>query len=571
MLNKQTIKNISHELLFSDNQISLAVLATLVGLSAALVITAFRLLIDWPFAAQLFPGASHGEDFEYIPAYFRAGLLLLGGAILIWVFSSIKKEERQTGVGHVLLRMQKHQGELPFKNLVVQFFGTVGALISGFSIGREGPAVHIGAATASQLGQKMNVPHHRLRILVGCGVASAISASFNTPIAGVIFAMEVVLFEYSVKSFVPVILASVAGAVLTRTVFGNDVAFIVPPLDMGSLLEIPYVLLVGVVCAILAGLFIVSMKRLKTLQQYPLWMTWGALTLMTVVISYFFPQVLGVGYDSVDLWLQGHGLISVAIVMIFAKLFLASWATATGFPGGLIGPALFIGASAGYTMGLLSQTFMPEYPVQPGLYAMLGMGAMMAAVLNAPLAALMTLLELTANPNIILPGMMAIVVANLIVSEIFKLPSIFHVQTKIQISDNPVRHMLNNTWVAKVMRREFILCDNVIHLNAAQLYLQHQHNWLFLPDADVMVPVVDVANYLTQQPEAEEIDLLDIPADRQSFVRINLQASLHDALEIMDKHHVEWLAVMSNDRQPQISGMISRTMIDKYYQYNPDS
>ena len=557
-----------NELLFSDSQISLAMLATLVGLFSALVISAFRLLIDLPFDLS-FLGAAHSEDFESISPEIRAILLLIGGVILIAVFSALKPSDRQTGVGHVLLRMEKHQGELPFTNLAVQFWGTITALISGFSVGREGPAVHIGAGTASQFGQWFNMPHHRLRVLVGCGVASAISASFNTPIAGVIFAMEVVLVEYSIKSFIPVILASVTGAIVSRTFFGNAPAFIVPQLDMGSLLEIPYVLLVGIVTGVLAATFILSMRRLKVLKEKPLWMTWGALMLMTIAISFFFPEVLGVGYDSVNLWLQGSGLLFIAVILIFTKLFLASWATATGFPGGLIGPSLFIGASAGYVMGLMSQTFMPEYPVSPGFYAMLGMGAMMAAVLNAPLAALMTLLELTANPNIILPGMLAIVVANLTVTEVFKLPSIFHVQTKLQMGVNPVRHMLTNTWIGKVMRREFIVTDEVIHPSSARLFLEQKHNWVFLPDAETMVPLVDLANYMNQNPDIEEINLLDIPADRQSFRYINMQANLHEALELMDQHHVEWLAVVPTNRPDQISGMISRTMIEKYYQYSP--
>ncbi len=227
----------------SDNQIGLALLALLAGLASALVITLFRLAIEWPLIYSF--GLDNPEHLEQLSQWTRVALLLSGGVLLIVIFQRLPPAQRSIGVTHVLQRMELHQGYMPRSNMLLQWLAAVIAIVSGHSGGREGPAIHLGAGTASQLGQAAELAHHRLRILAGAGVASAISASFNTPMAGVIFAMEVVLLEYSIRGFIPIILASVAGAIVSRVVFGSATAFDVPALDMHSLLEVPFILLLG--------------------------------------------------------------------------------------------------------------------------------------------------------------------------------------------------------------------------------------------------------------------------------------------------------------------------------------
>ena len=404
---KNPFKDLSNRLfhgqgIHQDSQILLAFQATVAGLAAAGVITVFRLIIDTALGLHIPDGDP--ERFESLDEWGRLVLILGSTLILIAVFSRLSPDHRKVGVSHVLTRMELHQGYLPKTNFSAQFFGAVTALIGGHSVGREGPAIHLGAATASQFGQLFRIPHHRLRILAACGVASAISASFNTPLAGVIFAMEVVLLEYTIKGFIPIILASVAGAILSRAVFGNETAFIVPQLDMGSLLEIPFILSLAIVCGILASAFTATVKTFQRWKPQPIWKTWGALGIATAAVSVVLPEIMGIGYDSVNQWLRGEVIIAVAVPLLLAKLILSGWAAAMGFPGGLIGPSLVMGAAAGALMGQISTWLVPDYPVSYGFYAMLGMGAMMGAVLRAPLAALIALLELTANPNIIMPG-----------------------------------------------------------------------------------------------------------------------------------------------------------------------
>lgn len=554
----------------SNNQIGLALLALLVGLASAGVITLFRFAIEIPLV-ELLPMASD-EDYEALTPWLRVALLLSGGLILIAIFQPLAKERRSIGVGHVLQRMEHHQGYLPLPNLLLQWVGAIIALLSGHSVGREGPAVHLGAGTASQIGQRFGLAHHRLRILAGCGVASAISASFNTPMAGVIFAMEVVLLEYSIRGFIPIILASVAGAIVSEAVFGAETAFVIPSLDMNSLLEIPYILALGLAAGITSAIFILTIKQFQKLNALPLWLKWGGLSLATAVVGVLLPQVLGIGYDTVNDTLAGHAVIGSLLALLVCKLVLTAWAAAVGFPGGLIGPSLFVGAALGGVMGQLSALWLPDYPVSVGFYAMLGMCAMMGATLRAPLAALVAMLELTANHNIIMPGMLAIVIASMVVSEIFNLPSVFQVLLgKSPQTPSPVQQMLRNTWVAQAMNRNIACVDRHISRRSAELILQEKPEWLLIDHEKALLATADLAHVLTADAETDDIDLIAIPADREELGQIALKANLQDALDLMQDSQLQWLAVYRDSHCQHCVGVVSREQIEHFYRYQPEN
>ncbi len=566
---RQTWQNL---ITLSDNQIGLAGLAFLTGILSAGLITLFRLAIELPLVT-FFP-ISSPEDYEGLTQHSRSILLLAGGALLILIFYWLPPERRSVGVTHVLQRLERHQGYLPARNLILQWVAAAIAIISGHSAGREGPAIHMGAGTGSLIGQHTNIAHHRLRILAGAGVASAISASFNTPMAGVIFAMEVVLLEYSIRGFIPIILASVAGAIVSRAVFGHETAFDVPALNLTSLWEIPYVLLLGVAAGLVSAGYIYAVKGFQKLGHAPLVIRWGGLTLATLAISWWLPEILGIGYDTVNEALNGQVIFTSLLLLLIAKLVLSAWAAAVSFPAGLIGPVLFIGAALGGLMGQLSVWLVPDYPVSIGFYTMLGMGAMMGAVLRAPLAALVALLELTANPNIIMPAMLAIVIASIVVSEVFKLPSVFSVQlggnAQYQ-APNPVRQMLRNTWVAQAMQHSVIEVNRHLGREAAGFILQRDPSWLLIADEDLLIRPAAVAEALETNSDSETVDLLAIPADRQVAGKISLKANLQDALDLMQEGQLQWLIVYRDERRHEFAGVVSRDDINSYYQYQPDT
>ena len=389
----------------------LAFLGLLCGLLAALVMIAFRMVIELAQRALL-PGGTP-DNFEALPPEARVLLPLAGGLVLGLLFQRRAPElARQVGVVHVMERLAYHQGRLPLRNAAMQFVGAAIAIISGMSVGREGPAIHLGAASASVTGQRLGLPNNSLRILVGCGVAAAIAASFNTPLAGVAFAMEVILMEYTVVGFAPVILAAVSATALTHLAYGGDLAFAVPPLTLGSLWELPYVLAMGLAIGTLAAafIFLVGATARRT-GSWPFWLRIALAGLFTGLCAVPVPEVMGIGYDTVGRALLGDLGVWVLVAIVFAKLVASSVSIGMGVPAGLIGPIIVIGATAGGALGVLGQWLAPIDVSSHGFYALIGLGAMMGGTLHAPLAALTAMLELTGNPNIIWPGMLAVIAA----------------------------------------------------------------------------------------------------------------------------------------------------------------
>ncbi|MCH8499815.1 MAG: chloride channel protein [Marinobacter sp.] len=560
----------------------LALLGLLAGVVTGVVILLFRFAIELPLS--LFLPDGH-ESFEQLGLLTRA-LLPLTGAVALGLFlHRIAVHERKVGVVHVIERLNYHQGYLTLKGALIQFIAGVGTVATGQSAGREGPAVHLGSACSSLLGQWMKLPNNSIRTLVACGCAAAISASFNTPIAGVIFAMEVVMMEYTIAGFTPVILAAVSAAVINQLVYGPEPAFTVPALHMNSLLEIPWILLLAIVIGVAAAMFIQLLAWAARFNKKPIVLRLTAAGLLMVPFAIFVPQVMGIGYDTVEMTLNGHLPLGILLGVGLAKLVITALTLGLGMPSGMIGPTIFIGATLGGAMGLLGASFAPETASSTGFYAMLGMGAMMGAVLQAPLAALMALMELTRNPNIILPGMLAITLASMVSSEVFRQQSVFLTVLKSQgvnISQSPVLQALRRVSVGAVMERSVQRTARHLGYDEATELLKQGNKWLIVDGQKgpvALMPSVDLARHLENlrqdsdvsglDDERSEIDLLNIPANRRDLAPIQYQATLEEALAAFDSTQAEALYV-----QRHVAPMIQRVMgvilpsdIESYYHY----
>jgi H+/Cl- antiporter ClcA len=408
--------------------LALAILGVAIGLFSGLVTVAFRVAIE------------SGERLIASPEGYRAAsstvrLLspMLGVALTMALFVLVGRGPVATGVVHVLERLARGQGRLPLRNAIVQFAAASLLLMFGVSMGREGPAIHIGAASGSLLGQALRIPERSLHTLVGCGVAAAIGATFNTPLAGVILAMEVVLMEYTIDGFTPVLLAGVSGAVIGRLVYGDAPAFAVPQFALASLWELPYIAVMGLAIGGYAALFIAwSRMLLRATRNVPWWAAMAVAGVLVGICGYAVPQVLGIGYDIIGATLAGEYVFGTLAAIAAVKLIATGIAAGARLPAGLIGPTLVMGAAAGGVFGALGTALVPENTSSVTLYAMLGMGAMMGATLQAPLAALLAVVELTGNPYLVLPGILAIVTASLSAKQLFGCESIFVVQAREQ-------------------------------------------------------------------------------------------------------------------------------------------
>ena len=562
----------------------LALLGMLAGAFTSGTILLFRLAIEGPLETYL-PGGDV-ENFEALSAWLRFSLPLSGAMLLAVIFHKLSIQSRIVGISHVLERLKNHQGHMPLSNFFAQFFGGIICAISGQSTGREGPAVHLGAATGSVMGRKFKLSTNHTQLLLASGVAAAISASFNTPIAAVVFAMEVIIVGYSLQSLIPVILASVIGAMITRTVYGSEPAFTVPALEMHSLLEFPFLIAEALFMGALAALFI--WVCVSTAKKAPknLWVRFLIIGLLNGLVAVLIPQMMGIGYDTVNLALLGSLPWIALFIFALAKLLITSLNLGLGQPGGAIGPMLFIGACAGGVIGEIGNYFAPDAASATGYYAMLGMAAMMSACLQAPLTGLMTLLELTNNPNIILPGMLVVVIANLTASEVFKQKALFPRLLQLRglsIDTSPVEHMLRQNSVLSIAEKDVKVLGKFTGVDAIKLALVGSPKYLIISDDNKglsSISASDVANLLMNEEQikqwSEEVDgrsvinLMAIPGARRQCGQISIQANLQEALYLMESQQVDCLSVHYGNEftSASVIGIVEHDKIHNFYRYS---
>ncbi len=560
-------------------------LAVITGLFTGFVILLFRVAVEVILTEWLLPGDS--ESFEQLKHFERLALPVLGAVILGAGLSRLSAKHRRVGVVHVMERLSRHQGRMPARNALVQFFGGIVALASGQSGGREGPAIHLGAASASLLGQAFRLPNNSIRTLVACGTAAAIAGSFNTPLAGVIFAMEVVMMDYTISSFIPVIISAVTATVLTRYFIGSEAAFTVAPVQLESLIELPFIALAGVAIGCVAAAFIMMVQAFARLAHWPFWLRALFAGVITGLAAISVPQVMGVGYDTVNAAMMGQlSLFALLLIIVFKSLTSAA-AVGLGMPVGLIGPTFVIGAAIGAAMWLIGEQLQPGAAASVGLYVMLGMAGTMAAVLQAPLASLMAVLELTANPNVILPAMLVIVVATLMTSVVFRQKSVFLSTLHtlgLEYPPNPVTLHLQRAAVSAIMDRDVVRLDTTCSEADAQAALESAPRWLAVETAPGRISCVlnaaDLRAFLVQRPPAESdnaeeeqhevpeqsVNLLSIPALRMDVADIDVRATIDEAQQALRAEAVEALCVRQTTA-PMISrvlGVITQADIDSY-------
>jgi len=557
----------------ADAVLELSLLGLLAGLVAGLVSILFRLLVER--SQEGFLNGPPGS-YETLSAWLRLALPVAGGLIIGLLLQRREEPQRVVGIVHVMERLQFFQGRFPLSNALVQFIGGAIALISGHSVGREGPGVHLGVTASNLPAQAMGLPNNTLRVLAACGTAAAIAASFNTPLAGVAFALEVLMFDYTVAAFAPVVLAAVSATVLSQLVFGADLAFFVPALSLGSLDELPYVLLMGIIIGALAALFI-RLLRLSFgwAPRLPVWARSTLAGIFVGVAGFFVPEVMGIGYDTVNRLILGQPALWLMFAIIVLKLLLSTAAVGLGIPGGLIGPALVVGAATGGAFSYLAHHWGLVEPASAGFYVLLGMGAMMAGTLQAPLAGLIAILELTGNPNIIFPGMLAVVAATLTSGQLHGRESMYVAVLRAMGRDyrnDPITQSLRKVGVGAVMNRSVTSLPRDVSRKELEAALKETPRWILIREKGqpvALLSALDVARELKEELEAGQFDLMALPGNRFQAVAIDFQATLQEARERLQERGIEALYVTRTTVPgiPRVYGVLTAEDIENSYRY----
>ena len=435
------------------------VLAGIIGFGVAFAAILFRLgigAVQWLWlqdaSEQVASAASR------MPWWVVLCAPALGGLIVGLILQHFHPGRRTGGVADVIEARISDTADLTFLSGVRSAFLTVISLGSGASAGREGPIVHFGATLASALTHRLKLPETSHRVLLACGVASAVSASFNAPIAGVLFAHEVILGHYATSAFVPIVFSSVCGTILTRLWFGNVAAFEIPLYQITSYWEFPAFFILGIVCAVAAVAFqfaLIGTDFIARRLTMPFFLRPVIGGFMIGAIALFFPHVLGVGYEATDMALKQQLPLMLMLALIVAKTAATSITMASRFGGGIFSPSLYIGAMTGGAFGIIAASAFPELASSQGLYAILGMGAVAAAVLGAPISTTMIVFELTGGYGLTIALLLTVSVAAGLTMAVHG-RSFFHWQLEMRglfVKAGPHKYLVQQVRVAEFLQQ----------------------------------------------------------------------------------------------------------------------
>jgi len=461
---RRTAARLLKQLQLTETNI-LIILSIFVGLTTGLGAIGFVKLIE--FFNDLFFGltdqilttavgfASWGGYRWWLPVIPALGGLLVGP--IVYRFAS---EAKGHGVPEVMNAVARLGGIIRPRVAVAKSVASAICIGSGGSAGREGPIVQIGSALGSTVGQVFRMSGDRVKILVGCGAAAGISAVFNAPIAGVIFSLEIILGDFAIKTFAPVILSSVISSVVTRTFLGNHPAFEVPSYSLVSAWEFPMYVAMGIGLGAVAVLFTRTLDITEDFfdkLKIPNWTKPAIGGLILGGLAIFYPQVLADGYQTIRLTLYGNLALWLMVILIFMKVVATSLTLGSGSSGGIFAPSLFMGAVSGGAFGTLVHKLFPTVTATPGAYALVGMAGMVAGATHAPITALLIIFEMTSDYRIILPLMVTVVFSALVAGRLFEhsIYTVKLIKRGIDIRGGRDINVLRSHTVAEVMDKEF--------------------------------------------------------------------------------------------------------------------
>ncbi|MHC3474801.1 chloride channel protein [Streptomyces sp. 7R007] len=360
------------------------------------------------------PGASN-PHVPWLGPYFVLLAPVIGGLLYGPLVNRFAKEARGHGVPEVMLAVAQRGGRISPKVAIVKTLASALCIGSGGSVGREGPIVQIGSALGSTVGRMTKVTEGRMKLLVACGAAGGIAATFNAPLAGVFFAMELILGTFSAEAFGATVLASVTASIIGRAAFGNTPFLNLPDFHVAHLSQYGLFAALGIGAAAVGVGFSRFLYLIEDacdwLWRGPEWLrpAVGGLLLGGLLLT--LPQMYGVGYPVLQKATEGGYAVGFLLLLLLGKMLATSLSIGIGGSGGVFAPSLFIGAMLGSAYGIGVRHLMPHSAGAVGAYALVGMGAVFAGAARAPITAVVILFELTGEYSIILPLMLAIVLA----------------------------------------------------------------------------------------------------------------------------------------------------------------
>lgn len=433
------------------------VLAGLVGVVTGLLAVGFIGSIE---AIERLSLSLGGNLFRFLGDYWLILVPVIGGLIVGPMVIFLAPEAKGHGVPEVLKAIAVHGGRIRPVVVLVKAAASALSIGTGFSVGREGPIVQVGSALGSSLGQYFKFSEIRLKNMIACGAAAGIAAVFNAPIAGVMFASEVILRDFGARALSTVVVAAVASSIISRIFLGEDPAFVTPSYALESPVEMFFYVLLGLLSALAAIGFIVFLAKTENIfdkWRFPAWLKPAFGGILIGVLGLMFPQILGSGLKTIEEALHGNMELTLLMMLIVVKILATSLSLGAGSSGGVFAPSLFIGAVLGGAFGNVLNGIFPETALAPGAYAVVGMASVFAASAHAPVTAVLIVFEMTGDYKIILPMMVSVVLAT-VISQMFHKESIYTDRLKEKGVDLEFLHdakILGSVQVSDVMEKKF--------------------------------------------------------------------------------------------------------------------
>jgi chloride channel protein, CIC family len=538
------------------------VLALVIGALTGLAVVAFILLTERA-GMRLYPVGG---------ARWRRLLLPVGGSLSIgYLLYRYFPDARGSGVPQTKAALYARGGRITMRTVIGKFFCTSATLASGIPLGREGPSVQVGAGIASVIGRRLGLRSEKVKALLPVGAAAAIAAAFNTPLAAVLFALEEIVGDLHAPVLGSVVLASATSWMVLRLLLGNHPLFKVPEYQLVSPLEFGVYAVLGVAGGLVSVSFtklLLGMRaRFLRFPKKTVWFQPVAGGFLVGLMGLFVPQVLGVGYGYVGDVLNGRMALNLMVLLLVLKLITVTTSYASGNAGGIFGPALFIGAMLGGTVGTVAHHFLPAYTATAGAYALVGMGAVFAGIVRAPMTSVLMIFEMTQDYAVIVPLMIANLVSLFIATRLQPEPiyEALAVQDGIHLPSAETRQRQGKRHIVRIMRAlteslpsELTVGEALQRANSSRF-----QTWLVL-DSNGVVGVINrttLEREFTQDANQE----LSKVVGADNFPHVHSDQGLDLALERMGANQIDVLPVVDRANVHRVEGIVTLRDVLEFY------
>jgi CIC family chloride channel protein len=539
------------------------VLTILIGALAGLAVVAFIVLTE-RLGMRLYPVGS---------AAWRRVLVPIGGSLAMgYLLYRYFPNARGSGVPQTKAALFARGGFISLRTVLGKFGCTAATLASGIPLGREGPSVQVGAGIASVLGRALGLRPEKVKALLPVGASAAIAAAFNTPMAAVVFSLEEVMGDLNAPVLGSVVMASATSWMVLRLLLGNNPLFHVPQYELVHPLEFAIYAVLGIVGGFLSVAFtkiLLELRKRFLLLPRKTWWWHPVVGGVTVgLMGWFVPQALGVGYVYVGAALNNTMAFKLMALLVALKLFAVTVSYASGNAGGIFGPSLFLGAMLGGSIGSVAHHYLPGYTASPGAYALVGMGALFAGIVRAPMTSVLMIFEMTRDYSVIVPLMIANL-ASLFISSRFQRQPIYEAlahQDGIHLPSIKERSGTGRRTVALIMRNatEFLPAEMSVQQAVERVRTSKFRAWPVM-DQGSIVGVLSRSSLESASSDGRKEQTVLSLLETLEFPHVHADHALHLALERMSQARIDILPVVHRADVHKLEGIVTlRDVLDSY-------